>query len=537
MKIYLQKKVTIFVLALFTSLVAKAQYCTAPHTVSSQCISSVVFSTISNSTPSTCALPSYTSYPASTFTATLTKGSTYNMSVVVGVGGDNKVSVWIDFNRDNVYDPITEWFQVYAVGSTGNINITIPTNASSGLTGMRIRSRLASSPNAGADACTSFGGGETEDYTVTIIDNAACTTPPVAGTTVASSTLVCPTVNFNLSLTGNTFGSGLTYQWQISSDSLNWTDITGATNLTATSAMGYFPAFYRCKSTCSSVSTYSVPVKVSPRPQLAGGTYTLNPSISSSSSNFISFTDFIVAVNCGVTGPVVLNVKKGTYVGSLNFLNVSGTSAVNTITINGRQSKLIDTLITGKSDFILQIRNSNYITIDSMTFEAHANSTKGFVVSMGACNYNTIKNCKIIGDQTGTTSTFGGLIISGSNTSYSTATTAKYNKILNNDISGGYLGVVAYGSTTAANMLGNEFKNNVIRDFYYYGLYIYGHDSAQIVNNNIHRLNRLVTSIGYGIYSGGAGQQILIKGNRLHDFFNSPTTTSTFYGIYKSAMD
>ena len=125
-------------------------------------------------------------------------------------------------------------------------------------------------------------------------------------------------------------------------------------------------------------------------------------------------------------------------------------------------SILIDTLITGKPDFILQIRNSNYITIDSMTFEAHASSTKGFVVSMGACNYNTIKNCKIIGDQSGTGTTFGGIIISGSTTSYTTATTAKYNKILNNDISGGYFGIVAYGSTTVANMLGNEIKNNII---------------------------------------------------------------------------
>ena len=209
--------IIILSITLLTSNAVKAQYCVAPHTSASQCISSVVFSTISNSTPSTCALPSYTSYPASTFTATLTKGLTYNMSVVVGVGGDNKVSVWIDYNRDNVYDA-TEWVQVYAVGSTGNIDITIPTNATAGQTGMRIRSRLASSPNGAADPCTSFGGGETEDYTVTIIDNGVCTTPPVAGTTVASSTLVCPTVNFNLSLTGNTFGTGLTYQWQVLAD-------------------------------------------------------------------------------------------------------------------------------------------------------------------------------------------------------------------------------------------------------------------------------------------------------------------------------
>ena len=538
MKIYLQKKVTIFVffLALFTSLVSKAQYCVAPHTSASPCISNVDFSSISNSSGTTCAVPSYTSYPTSNFTATLTKGLSYNLTVVSTGATDNKISVWIDFNHDFVYDA-AEWTQVCAIGQSGTVSITIPTNATAGQTGMRIRSRLASSPNGATDPCTSFGGGETEDYTVTIIDNGVCTTPPVAGTTVASSTLVCPTVNFNLSLTGNTFGTGLTYQWQVSADSLNWTDITGATNVSATSALGSVPSFYRCKSTCSSVSTFSVPVKVKPRPQLSGGTYTLNPSISSSSSNFISFTDFIAAVNCGVTGPVVLNVKKGTYVGSLSFLNVSGTSAVNTITINGKQSKLIDTLITGKPDYILQIRNSNYIIIDSMTFEAHANSTKGYVVSMGDCNYNTIKNCKIIGDQSGTGTTFGGIVISGSSSGYTVATTAKYNKILNNDISGGYFGIVAYGSTTVANMFGNQIKNNIIRDYYTYGTYLYGHDSLQFVGNNIHRLNRLVTSSGYGIYIAGAGQQLLIKGNRIHDLFNNPTGTSAFYGIYLSSTD
>ena len=536
MKKLLQKAFLLITVIFLSNSIAQAQYCTAPHTSASPCISSVVFSSISNSSGTTCAVPSYTNYPTSTFTATLIKGLAYNMSVVTTGTSDNKVSVWIDFNKDNVYDA-TEWTQVYAVGQSGNINITVPTNAVSGQTGMRIRSRLASSANAATDACTSFGGGETEDYTVTIMDNAPCTSPPVAGTTVASATLICPTLNFNLSLTGNTFGTGLTYQWQTSADSLSWTDITGATNVNATAALGTVPAYYRCKSTCSSVSTYSVPVKVRPRPQLAAGTYTMNPTLSSSATNFTSFADFIASVNCGVTGPVVLNVKNGTYVGSLNFLNVSGTSAVNSITINGAGAKLIDTLTGTKPDYILQIRNSNYITIDSMTFEAHANSTKGFVVSMGDCNYNTIKNCKIIGDQSGTGTTFGGIVISGSTTSYTTATTARYNKILNNDISGGYFGVAAYGSTTVANMLGNEIKNNIIRDYYVYGTYVYGHDSLQIVGNNYHRLNRLVTSTGYGVYAAGAGQQLLIKSNRIHDLFNSPTGTTAFYGIYFSAID
>ena len=93
MKIYLQKKVTIFVffLALFTSLVSKAQYCVAPHTSASPCISNVDFSSISNSSGTTCAVPSYTSYPTSNFTATLTKGLSYNLTVVSTGATDNKI--------------------------------------------------------------------------------------------------------------------------------------------------------------------------------------------------------------------------------------------------------------------------------------------------------------------------------------------------------------------------------------------------------------------------------------------------------------
>ena len=240
----------------------------------------------------------------------------------------------------------------------------------------------------------------------------------------------------------------------------------------------------------------------------------------------------------GVCGPVVINVDTGTYIGKVGFNNVTGVNATNTITINGRGAKIKHLSdANDPTSYVLQIRGTSYVTIDSLSIELLSGSTKGFAVSMGECNYNTIKNCKIIGDQTGTTTTFGGLIISGSSTSYATATTAKYNKILNNDISGGYLGLVAYGSTTVANMFGNEIKNNIIRDYYTYGTYLYGHDSLQFVGNNIHRLNRLVTSTGYGIYAAGAGQQMLIKGNRIHDLFNSPTGTSAFYGIYFSAND
>ncbi len=371
--------------------------------------------------------------------------------------------------------------------------------------------------------------------TVTLNQLPTCTAPPTAGSATASSNLVCPSTNFELNLSGSSIAAGLTYQWEKSSDSIAWSDITlGTTQKYLTSLTS--TTYYRCKVTCNAVTVTSTPVKVSPRPILAGGTYTINPSLPNSSTNFNSFTNFVTALSCGVTGPIEVNVQPGTYVGTLNLQNIPNTSAVNTVTIKGNGAKLIDTLKAGKPDYILQIRGSNYITIDSMILEAHSTSTKGFVVSMGEAHYNTIKNCKIIGDQNNTGTTFGGIIISGSSSSYTATTTASYNVIEKNDISGGYFGISAYGTTTIANMKGNVIKNNIIRDYYIYGVYIIGTDSTQIIGNDINRKLRSAISTGYGIYSATAGQQLLIKNNKIHDLF-PPGNTSAFYGIYFSAND
>jgi hypothetical protein len=515
---------------------ARAQYCTPPHTSASPCIATVVFATINNNSGTSCAVPSYTDYPTSAFTAVLTKGSVYNMSVVSTGTSANKVSVWIDYNQNQVFEA-SEWTRVYDVGQTGNINITIPQSALTGTTKMRIRSRLASSPNEAIDACTSFGGGESEDYTVTIMDAFPCSAPPTAGETTASSTFVCPGTTFNLGLQGNAFGTGMKFQWQKSTDSVVWTNILNDTSFATTSQITAIE-YYRCVLTCNSISSNSTPIKIRPRGLLSGGTYTLNASLPNSSTNFNSVAELNAAVSCGITGPIVINVQPGTYVGSLNFNNVSGTSSVNTITINGRGATIIDTLKSGKVDYILQIRGTNYVTIDSLTLEAHSTSTKGFVVSMGAASYNTIKNSKIIGNQTDAgTTTMGGIVLSGATNSATTATTGSYNTIENNEIAGGYYGVMMYGTTTIANMKGNIIRNNVVRDYAYYGIYVYGTDSMQIVGNNLHRKTRtIVATATYSIYSAGAGQQHMVKGNKIHDIFQSGSS-ATFYGIYHAAND
>jgi len=103
--------------------------------------------------------------------------------------------------------------------------------------------------------------------TITYISPAApCTNPVIAGTAVSTPANACPAQNINLSLSGATVGTGLTYQWQSSSDNVTFTNITGATN-SSYSTIQSSTTYYRCIVTCSAGSTAtssSVQVNMNP---------------------------------------------------------------------------------------------------------------------------------------------------------------------------------------------------------------------------------------------------------------------------------
>ena len=81
-----------------------------------------------------------------------------------------------------------------------------------------------------------------------------CANPVLAGTAVSSPVNACPAQNISLSLNGATVGTGLTYQWESSTNNVNFSPIVGATGssyLTTQSTTVY----YRCVVTCSAGST------------------------------------------------------------------------------------------------------------------------------------------------------------------------------------------------------------------------------------------------------------------------------------------
>ncbi len=98
----------------------------------------------------------------------LTAGVEYIIYVVSNYG-ENYMSVWIDFNDDEVFAPdemLVDDFFLANGGEVYEIPVTIPSDALSGFHRLRARARYMESAS---DPCADFIDGETEDYTVEII--------------------------------------------------------------------------------------------------------------------------------------------------------------------------------------------------------------------------------------------------------------------------------------------------------------------------------------------------------------------------------
>lgn len=246
----------------------------------------------------------YSIYPATgSTTATFIAGNSYQLSVTSD--GVSIISVWIDFNQNQVFES-SEWTQV-TTASVANfpsvVNVIIPSTAQTGTTGMRIRSRVNGTPNSGIDACTTFGSGECEDYTVNIAGLSPCTAPPVGGTTQATVTAACANVPFIVSLTGSSTGSGLSYQWEVSTNGFTWQLIPGATSASTSYTLSATAAYFQCALTCSGSTTYSTPLYIPLN--------TFNNCYCTSSANFGAGSDIgrviFGTMTNGVASPIIQN--------------------------------------------------------------------------------------------------------------------------------------------------------------------------------------------------------------------------------------
>ncbi len=273
------------------------------------------------------------------------------------------------------------------------------------------------------------------------------------------------------------------------------------------------------------------------------GTYTINSGSTTSGTNYASFSEFVSAINTsGVSGAVTVNfiAGSGPYSGNVRFDDIAGTSATNSITINGNGETVTHAGSSSVSATIT-VSECTYISFDNLVIENTA-SLYGRCVQIRDESENiTVENCELnMPNMTGTSSGNCYLLIgNGSNTSVYTYSSAGSNCLVKNNVTSGpvqagpYWGFFTADENNNTDNDFNTFDGNEIKNWRTYGLRTYYADEGlTIINNKVHNTGCTRSGTMYGIYSysyfAGGGQ--IIKSNRVYNLANS--TTSSKYGIY-----
>ncbi|KAA9332216.1 T9SS type A sorting domain-containing protein [Hymenobacter busanensis] len=274
------------------------------------------------------------------------------------------------------------------------------------------------------------------------------------------------------------------------------------------------------------------------------GAYTINSGAATGGTNFASFTAAAARLNAdGVSGPVTFAVSGGPYTEQVTLNAITGTSATNTITINGNRSVLRFAPSASATRTVLQFNGADYVTINNLVIDATGGGTPGTygwgVHLMNGSDRNALINCSVISSTTSTSTNYAGIVASGSATSATTAgNSANFLTLQGDTITGGYYGVILNGASLTALAGAHQISGNVIRDFYLYGMDVEFSDGTQIIGNDIHRATRTTgLSTFYGIYLSN-NRSSDVERNRIHSpFTGSTSSTSSAYGIYFTAND
>ena len=370
-----------------------------------------------------------------------------------------------------------------------------------------------------------------------------CSAPPVAGNATVNPTVVCEGELVQLSVASNSTGLGQTYQWQFS------TNIAGPYTLIGTpgtnpglSVPATVTGYYQLAVTCSGLTEYSTPALLNVNPALPAGTYTINSALPTGGTNYTNFAAMVQALSCGIAGPVVFNVDpaSGPYNEQVILGPINGTSATNTITINGNGRTLAFSSSNTDERAVIKFNGADHVKIDSLVIDATGAGTHGFGVHiLNNSDSNTITKCQVLINNTSTSTNYAGLVISASATS-ATGTGSSLcdgNVFSYNDISGGYYGITLVGGTTTFNNNNKAIGNNIL-DYYAYGVYTAGNINALVEKNNISRPFRTNTTTHYGVHGTGIQQGLTINANRIYSSFEQlQTSTSIFYGVYLTGVD
>ncbi|MBW7841000.1 MAG: hypothetical protein H3C36_15485, partial [Chitinophagaceae bacterium] len=179
-------------------------------------------------------------------------------------GGTAGFRIWVDWNQDGEFtaDEVAYQSSGYANSQTGSFQV--PASALSGETRMRVVSHWLSTTGDVDPCATGFTYGEFEDYKFVVQALTPCTGTPDGGTAAVTPDEGNVGSTYQVSSTGYSIASGMSFQWESNTDGAGWidegtpTDFYEAVSATAPDEVGV-EVEWRLKVTCvaSNESSYS----------------------------------------------------------------------------------------------------------------------------------------------------------------------------------------------------------------------------------------------------------------------------------------
>jgi|GEM_PF-2209462 len=320
--------------------------------------------------------------------------------------------------------------------------------------------------------------------------NAACVNPPVAGTALSGRSAVCPDDWFSLRLSGNTTGTGQTYQWQTSSDSIIWSDITGATLENHFTLQSATTQYYRCQVSCGGNTQSSAGVKVRATQPLAGNVI-VDGTQSTSGNTFNNFQEVLDHLACaGISAPTSILFSPDTYTGNFVIPAFAG-MGTHSLTLAPLTGNPTDVVFTngGNNGNALSLTSLQNININALSFDNPVVPTAASSgVKLTSCTNISIAGCIFSGAAGATTSDNKTLDV----------TTSSNIMVSGNQFSKSYYGVSHTGPSTPNYDANNTYQGNVFNDIYLYGMYFTNQSDLLVDGNQV--LSMDFNPSGGGIY-------------------------------------
>jgi hypothetical protein len=196
----------------------------------------------------------------------------------------------------------------------------------------------------------------------------------------------------------------------------------------------------------------------------------------------------------GLSGPVVFDIRPGTYNGQVNIGNITGVSAANTITIESETHDSTSVILTDTSslstgNFLFHVFGTDRLILKHLTLHRIGTVTNCTVVNLASnSKYFKMLNCVVKNDFTTGTADEQSLVYFPLGSSGDSTITFDHNVFVN-----GSWGLYLYGQSVNAHYVNPQITNNIFQDQSYRAIDINYCTSPVIENNTISSSNPAFT--------------------------------------------